>query len=413
MKKEFPKGLKVYLALVITGGLVVLFLTFPYFRLVFAWDYLIFAIISYLAYILLVKLPKLNVYLSVASHVNFAALFLFGPFSVWIPAITGALPESLPLKKPYVYLFNGAQLAISYGAAALIYYRTGGSALSISFAVPLKTILPAILSGMVYSVVNVGLTAGAISFDQGSLKKVFWNILKWEFPNMLIAVPFALFLAYIFTQLGYLGLAILFLPLLASRYIFQAYVGIQETYTETIRALMATVDKKFGQQGRNQKVYEYALQVSQALGLPPEEAETLGYASYLRHIGLVGIEDSLLELTLSRPIWSSSPIVVNALLAGSQILERTETLKKAAPFIRLHHERWDGTGPWGLKGDQIPLGARIISACEFLEELEFQGESREGILKSLREKGGKHFDPRVIESLIAILEREKENEKTA
>ncbi|MCR4432931.1 MAG: hypothetical protein NUV70_02650 [Caldiserica bacterium] len=413
MKKEFPKGLKVYLALIITGGSAALYLTFPYWHATLIWDYLIFALISYFAYILLVKLPKLNAYLSVASHMNFAALFLFGPFAIWIPALTGALPDSLPLKKPYIYLFNGAQFALSYGLAALTYYGAGGTALSLSFAVPIKTILPALLSGLVYSLVNVGLTAGAISFDQGPFVKVFWNVIKWEFPNMLIAVPFALFLAYIFTQLGYLGLAILFFPLLASRYIFQAYIRIQETYSETVRALMATVDKKFGQPGRNQKVYQYALQVSQSLGLSPEEAEILGYASYLRHIGLIGIENSMLEFTLSQPIWSSSPIVVNALLAGSQILERTETLKRAAPFIRLHHEKWDGTGPWGLKEEQIPLGARIISACEFLEELEYRGSKREEILKHLRERSGKHYDPRVVQALISLLEKERDEQKTS
>ncbi|MGB9834864.1 MAG: HD-GYP domain-containing protein [bacterium] len=412
MKQYFPVGQKVYLALVIAGGFAALYLTFPYWRATLVWNYLIFALISYFAYIFSVRLPKFSVLLSVSSHVNFAALFLFGPFAIWIPALTGALPDSLPLKKPYVCLFNGAQLALSYGLAALTYYGAGGTALSLSFAVPGKTILPAILSGLVYSLVNVGLTAGAISFDQGPFVKVFWNIIKWEFPNMLIAVPFALFLAYIFTQLGYLGLAILFFPLLASRYIFQSYIRIQETYTETVRALMATVDKKFGQPGRNQKVYQYALQVSQSLGLSPEEAEILGYASYLRHIGLIGIENSMLEFTLSQPIWSSSPIVVNALLAGSQVLERTETLKKAAPFIRLHHEKWDGTGPWGLKEEQIPLGARIISACEFLEELEYLGSKREEILKRLRERSGKHYDPRVVQALISLLEKERDEQKT-
>lgn len=400
------------MALVITAGLAALYFTLPHWHPAFAWNYLIFALISYLTNILVVRLPKLNVFLSVASHVNFAALFLFGPFALWIPALTGALPDSLPLKKPYVYLFNGAQLALSYSLAALSYYGTGGVALSLSFAPPSNTIFPALLAGLVFSLVNTSLNAGVVSFDEGNFLKIFKGLLRWEFPNMLIAVPFALFLAYIFTQLGYLGLAILFLPLLASRYIFQAYIRIQETYTDTIRALMTTVDKKFGQPGRNQKVYQYALQVSQSLGLSPEEAEILGYASYLRHIGLIGIENSMLEFTLSQPIWSSSPIVVNALLAGSQVLERTETLKKAAPFIRLHHEKWDGTGPWGLKEEQIPLGARIISACEFLEELEYRGSKREEILKHLRERSGKHYDPRVVQALISLLEKERDEQKT-
>ena len=405
MKKEFPRGLKVYLALVIAGGLAALYLTFPYWRATLAWNYLIFAFISYLAYVLLVKLPKFNVYLSVASHVNFAALFLFGPFAIWIPALTGALPDSFPLKKPYVYLFNGAQLALSYGLAAITYYGIGGTALSLSFAVPIKTILPAILSGLVYSLSNVSLNAGVISFDEGNFLKVFKDLLRWEFPNMLIAVPFALFLAYIFTQLGYLGLAILFFPLLASRSIFQAYVRIQETYADTVQALMATVDKKFGQTGRNQKVYEYARQVSQSLGLSPDEAELVGYASYLRHIGLLGLENSMLEITLSQPLWSSSPVIAEALLAGSQILEKTEQLRKAAPFIRLHHEKWNGSGPWRLKEEQIPMGARIIAVCEFLEEQEFRGRSRKEIVKQLEEKSGHDFDPAVVQALLSSLEK--------
>ena len=407
MKQYFPIGLKLYLALVIAGGFAALYFAFPHWRAILAWNCLIFALISYLADILSVRLPKLNVFLSVASHVNFAALFLFGPFALWIPALTGALPDSLPLKKPYVYLFNGAQLALSYGLAALTYYGAGGTALSFSLAAPLKTILPAILSGLVYSLVNVGLTAGAISFDQGPFTRVFWDIIKWEFPNILIAVPFALFLAYLFTQLGYLGLAILFFPLLASRYIFQAYVRIQETYADTVQALMATVDKKFGQTGRNQKVYQYARQVSQSLGLSPDEAELVGYASYLRHIGLLGLENSMLEITLSQPLWSSSPVVAEALLAGSQILEKTEQLRKAAPFIRLHHEKWNGSGPWRLKEEQIPMGARIIAVCEFLEEQEFRGRSRAEIVKQLEEKSGHDFDPAVVRALLSSLEKEK------
>ncbi|MGB9553060.1 MAG: HD-GYP domain-containing protein [bacterium] len=411
MKQYFPVGQKVYLALVIAGGIAVLYFTFPYWQTASIVNFLIFGIISYLANVLLVPLPKFKAYLSVASHMNFAALFLFGPFALWIPALTGALPDSLPLKKPYVYLFNGGQLALSYGLAALTYYKSGGVALAVSLVSPASTILPALFSGLVFSLVNTGLNAGVISFDEGNFFKVFKSLLRWELPNILIAAPFALFLAYIFVQLGYLGLAILFLPMLASRYIFQAYIRIQETHSETIQALMTTVDKKFGQPGRNQKVYQYALQVSQNLGLSPEEAEILGYASYLRHIGLIGIENNTLELALSQPIWSSSPIIVNALLAGSQILEHTETLEKAAPFIRLHHERWDGSGPWGLKGEQIPLGARIISACEFVEELESRKESQEEILRSLKEKSGKHFDPRIVQALITILENSKNEEE--
>lgn len=410
MKKTFPLGLKIYLALVIVGGIIALYLSFPYWPVASPINYLIFALIIYLAYILSVQLPKFKVYLSVASHLNFAALFLFGPFAIWIPALTGALPDSLPFKKPYVYLFNGAQLALSYGLATIAYFAAGGTALSLSFVLPVKIILPAFLAGLVYSLVNVSLTAGVVSFDEGNFPKLFREFLRWEFPNILIAIPFGLFLAYLFLQLGFWGLLILFLPLLASRYIFQSYIRIEEIFSGTLSALMAIVDRKFGERERNERVYHYAKEVSKYLGLSEEEADLIGYASYLRHIGLLGLGRNSLQGLMADPFKADGSMISEALLAGSRVLESTERLRKASPYIRYHHERWDGSGPWRLKGENIPLGARIVAAAEFVSEVEDSGGSKEAALKGMEVREGKDFDPKVVEALKKAL-REDEKQR--
>ncbi len=364
-------------------------------------------LVSYIAYVLTVKLPNLNVYLSVSSHLNFAALFLLGPFAAFIPALAGALPYGFPLKRWYVYLFNGAQLAISYGLAAFVLSWAGGAPFLVEAPAAGVILLPVLAAGIAYFLLNVSLTAGVIALDQREkFLKTFLQISRWEAPNLLITIPFALFMAYLFVNLSYWGLLILILPLFASRYIFQAYVEIKNTYTDTVRSLMTTVDKKFGQAGRSQKVSEYTTRAALRLGFKEEDAQILGYAAYLRHIGLLSIPNSTIEKGLGAALsFRELRVIDDALRAGSKVVEKVEFLRQAAPYIRYHHEKWDGSGPEGLKGEGIPLGARIIAASEYLEAQEARNQVNRGeALIMLRSRSGQDFDPRVVEALTVEFE---------
>lgn len=405
MTRGFSGGFKLFLGLTCTGGLIVLFFSTLQFKPNFLWPSLVFFLVSYIADVLTVKLPNLNVYLSVASHLNFAALFLFGPFAAFIPALAGALPYGLPLKRWYVYFFNGAQLAISYGAAALVFSWAGGLPFWEEAPQVGSVLLPILAAGAAYFLLNVSLMAGVIAIDQKeNFAKVFLQLTRWEAPNLLITLPFALFMAYLFVNLSYWGLLILILPLFASRYIFQAYVEIKNTYTDTVRSLMATVDKKFGQTGGSQKVSEYATQTALRLGFREEDAQILGYAAYLRHIGLLSIPKDTIEKGLSQLSFRELRVIDDALRAGSKVVEKMEFLRKAAPYIRYHHEKWDGSGPEGLKGEEIPLGARIIAVSEYLEAQEaFNRGGLEEALNRLRTKSGRDFDPAVVDTLNACL----------
>ncbi|MCX5973108.1 MAG: hypothetical protein NTU59_00175, partial [Coprothermobacterota bacterium] len=368
---ELSLRLRIYLVATIGLGVAALVLVIPFFELSRLWDYLAFFLISYVAYVLTVNLPNLNASLSVASHVNLAALLLFGPFAIAIPGCAGTLPDRLPFRKLYTHLFNGAQLALSYGAAALVYYGLNGTPFLSQPPILIVTVGPVVAAGMAYFAVNLALNAGVIALDERTpFLRVFTQIARWEFPNLLITIPFALFIAYIYVGLGYWGLLILLLPFFASRFIFQTYIEIKNTYTETVKALMNTVDRKFGQPGRSQRIFEYATAVAHRLGLPDEEAEIIGYAAYLRHIGFLGLENRQLHRTVQRPSLRDRTVIQDGLLAGAKVVETMDFLRRAAPYIRLHHESWDGTDRI-LPEKPIPLGARIIAACEFMEEQEY------------------------------------------
>jgi diguanylate cyclase (GGDEF)-like protein len=92
-------------------------------------------------------------------------------------------------------------------------------------------------------------------------------------------------------------------------------------------------------------------------------------------------------------------------LVGAEILERVRFPYPVVPIVRAHHEKWDGSGyPYGLKGEQIPIGARILSAVDFLDALTSDRQYRRAIpisevMKRLQQESGKAFDPKVVDVL--------------
>jgi len=152
-------------------------------------------------------------------------------------------------------------------------------------------------------------------------------------------------------------------------------------------------------------LYEHSLRVAEIvrllaekLNLPEEEKRALHYAALLHDLGLV-------ELPAQEPWLELHPLLAADILGGVSFL------RKSVVYIRHHHERYDGKGyPDGLRGEEIPLGARLLALAEgfveLWERLEKEASSwtelQERILKALRQEAGKRFDPRLIE----VLEKE-------
>jgi HD-GYP domain-containing protein (c-di-GMP phosphodiesterase class II) len=156
-------------------------------------------------------------------------------------------------------------------------------------------------------------------------------------------------------------------------------------------------------------VSELAVEVGRRLGLGNEELATLGQAAALHDIGKVAVPDAILAkpAPLDEEEWA---VVRQVPFVGARIVEAAPALAPAAPLIRASHERFDGAGyPDGLRGGEIPLGARVIAVCTAWEAMAGRRAYRPGLtrrqaLAELRAGAGGQFDPQVVAAFLAVLD---------
>ena len=185
----------------------------------------------------------------------------------------------------------------------------------------------------------------------------------------------------------------------------------RDDYAKAIAALAATLDA--GEQmpsGHTTRVMDYAMLIGEQLGLPAEDVEQLRFAGLLHDIGKTGVPHEIL-LKPSKLSPDELARVRSHAEFGATIVDQIEFLKSLTPVILHHHERWDGQGyPAGLAGESIPLLARILAVADAFDAMsttKSYGPSRSfsGARKELQRGAGTQFDPRIVQALIAALDR--------
>ena len=190
------------------------------------------------------------------------------------------------------------------------------------------------------------------------------------------------------------------------------YAEMKRQYLSMVMALAAAIEAKDSYtHGHSTKVMEYAVKIGEELGLSEDEIETVRYAGLLHDIGKIGIKDVI--LTKEGHLTDEE---INELHRhpeyGASIMERVEILKEIAPLTLYHHERYDGTGyPLGLKGDQIPLGARILAVADTYDAMIADRPYRkafpfEYVKHEMKKAAGTQLDPEIVKIFFEILKRE-------
>ena len=178
----------------------------------------------------------------------------------------------------------------------------------------------------------------------------------------------------------------------------------------TIYALAATVDAKdHYTYGHSKKVSKYASEIATALGYSKEKITTIHTAGLLHDIGKIGVSDAILgkQSPLTEEDWQ--PIHAHPDM-GAAIIKNVESLKDCLPGIQYHHERYDGTGyPTGLKGENIPLDARILAVADSYDAMTSQrpyrkeSRTKEEALEELIRNAGTQFDPNVVRVFVNLM----------
>jgi diguanylate cyclase (GGDEF)-like protein/putative nucleotidyltransferase with HDIG domain len=274
------------------------------------------------------------------------------------------------------------------------------------------------LAATVYFIANAGTIATIISLtDHRPISRILVDCYFWSFPYYLVGAGVAAAIVWLNQAFNWEA-SLLVLPAVYLIYrSYRLYLGKLEDekrhveemanlHLRTIEALALAIEAKDHTTHEHlQRVRVYAIEVAKEMGIDGPELEALHAASLLHDIGKLAVPEHIISKPgrLSPEEFEKMKIHT---LVGAEILERVRFPYPVVPIVRAHHEKWDGSGyPLGLKGAEIPIGARILSAVDYLDALASDRQYRRAlpmreVMQKLGEESGKSFDPKVVDILL-------------
>lgn len=200
-------------------------------------------------------------------------------------------------------------------------------------------------------------------------------------------------------------------PLFIAYYAYRLYMDMRRQHLSTIQALAAAIEARDPYtEKHSERMAEYAVATARELGLSVSTAEVMRYAAILHDIGKIGIDDEILgkQNGLTPEEWTK---IREHPSIGKDILSQIDSLNKASQLIYSHHERYDGKGyPGGFKGEDIPMGARILGVIDAYDAMTSKrpyrpAYSAKEAIDELKGKAGTQFDGKVVEAFLKVLNR--------
>ncbi len=389
---------------------------------------------------------QINVYgdntASVTIAILFATALTTGVPGVALVSAAVVLIHALRMRPGWTRVaFNWANHVLAGGAAVLIIRSLG-----IDLTLPNLPFLvvPATLAALTVYGLETGLLAAAISLSsKRGLVATWQGQFQWLAGHYLVLCLMGLFLSVAHNAFGVLGVGVFALPVLMMRYAQKQYVDqtrgsmyelkrlnnelaqanqeiVSASYSirqlndelfQTLATILDSRDPYVG--GHAAQVARYAARLAQEVGLPPERVEQVRQAGCLHDIGKISIPEQLLHKPSRLTAEEYERLKTHAALGG-EFLAPSKALRPLAPFVRSHHERWDGTGyPDGLQGETIPLEARILAVCDAVEAMASdrpyqQAKSVAEIIAELQRCAGTQFDPVVVNVFVRLAAQEGE-----
>jgi diguanylate cyclase (GGDEF)-like protein/putative nucleotidyltransferase with HDIG domain len=373
--------------------------------------------------------------ISVSAVGSIAGAALFDVRAALPIAVTIAAVEWSSRRSPFHYvLFNIGTLTLSSLAAAAVFTAGFGGDLG-----KVVFVAAGVAAGATYFAVNMSLLSAVVAIEgHERWSAVFRERFAWLATHYLV-YGFIGGVIWVGDQTaGLWALAVFAVPLLLMRKTQEAYLRhtqrsaqklraaaetiqtqnvsleqanrlLKERSTAAMQSLSATVDARDSYTaGHSRRVQQLALAIGRELGLSQAELDLLGHAALFHDIGKLAIPDAILlkPASLTEAEWE---LMQHHADEGARIIDRLGFLNDAVPAIRHHHERFDGTGyPEGLKGEEIPLGARIIHVADALDSMLTTRIYRAArpaseALEELRRAAGTQFCPRCVAALERIL----------
>jgi hypothetical protein len=346
---------------------------------------------------------------SVAFIPLLASVLLFNhPWPMLMSGLTALVVEAFVRRKPVVRVwFNIAQYMLAVGLGGLVYKLLGGAIVLDHFHF---RFLPFLALVTVFFVINQGSVAlGIATLNRLSVWESWSKLAGGSILYDYVSSSLAVLLAFLYTELQFVGLAILILPLFFVRHMYQMNLQVERVNRELLELMVKSIEARDPYtSGHSLRVSEYARQIAREAGLAPRQVDQIGTAALLHDVGKIYEEFAPLlrkegRLTPEERMLMQAHPVRSADLAGTI----AEFRGKVQADIRNHHENFDGTGyPDGLAGENISIGARIIMVADTLDAMTTDRPYRKALtlqraLEELAKYAGRQFDPK----LVAIVSR--------
>ena len=285
--------------------------------------------------------------------------------------------------------------------------------------------------GTSYFVMNTGPVSIAIALSQRSSIRSTWSLTYfWSFPYYMAGAALVGLVNFCNRYVGW-ETSLLVVPVMywifRTYYLYLARLEEEKKRAE-VEALHAEAEKRHVQQvcalhlrtieglalsieakdhtthSHLQRVRTYAVEIAKDLGLSGDELDALRAAALLHDIGKLGVPDHIINKP-GRLTPEEFEKVKTHTIVGAEIIEKVAFPYPVAPMVRSHHEKWNGEGyPDGLKGEEIPIGARILAVVDCLDALASDRQYRKALplseaMNEVAKEAGKSFDPKVVEVL--------------
>ncbi len=385
---------------------------------------LIAAILAFLADIFEVEVA-LKRRISTSEVIYCAALFIVGPSVMIWSILLGTLPAEIVLRWHYLpgssiaffsrIGFNTGQLLLNSWVAIGIFQLLGGHPPPYT---SLAEMVPPVLAYLGYTTTNTILVSGILTLTQ---RIKFTKLLPFKMRNLPFQVLalgiIAILIAVLYAQMPWQALLVL-IPVVGVHLTLRGYTKLRRETRHTIEMMVHMMHERDPYTAEHsEEVADLAEKIAREMELPEDHIETIRVAALVHDIGKIGIPEKILNKQgpLDESEWK---LVKQHTIIGADLLKNLEMYSEAAQIVKYEHERWDGTGyPDGLKGEKIPIGARIIHVADVYHALtsdrvyrESQGrpshyEPAEAV-RMIQGLSGRQFDPQVVEALARVISDE-------
>jgi diguanylate cyclase (GGDEF)-like protein len=358
--------------------------------------------------------------LSLSYPVNFASLLLLGPLETTLVVIASGWIQCtfrVPARNPvYRILFSIACLCVSVQSAGFVFDWVAAGRADLVYGV----LNPIAAAATVYYFLNTATVSAAIAVSNGeSIIHVWHQNFLWAAPSYFIGAAVAGVAAAAVNRGSFWGVLV-GLPLYLTYRSYQVYMTrleeeqrqvqhMSDVHLATVEALALAVEAKDQtSQMQMRRMQICAVGLGRAAGLSEEELRGLKTAVLLHDIGNLAVPEHILSKPGSLTPEEFHRIKTHARI-GAHIIQHVPFPSPVAPLILAHHERWDGTGyPDELKGEKIPLGARILAVVDhftaLLAERPYRAaHSYEEAIRILRSEAGTALDPVLVDTFKRLL----------